>query len=156
MPIQVIEAAGTNIAQGRNIAIDAVETELIAGTDAGTWLAPDWLENLLSPFQQEPPPDVVAGFFVTDPQTVFETALGATTIPSVDDIDPNRYLPSSRSIAFRKSVWQELDGYPEWLDFCEDLLFDLWLRQDDYRVAFAPDAIAYFRPRRSLRQFLWQ
>ncbi len=156
LPLQVIEAAGANISQGRNIAIGAAETEVIAGTDAGTWLAPDWLQNLTAPFEQDPPADVVAGFFVADPQTSFETALGATTLPIVDDVNPDRFLPSSRSIAFRRSVWQELDGYPEWLDFCEDLLFDLWLRQEDYRVVFAPDAVAYFRPRRSLRRFFWQ
>lgn len=157
LPLQVIEASGTNISQGRNIAIDAADTEIIAGTDAGTWLARDWLASLVAPFeQQEPSPDAVAGFFVADPQTTFETALGATTLPVVEDVNPDRFLPSSRSIAFRKSVWQELGGYPEWLDYCEDLLFDLWLRQEGHRVVFAPDAVAYFRPRRTLRQFFWQ
>lgn len=156
LPLRVIEAPGANIAQGRNIAISAAETELIAGTDAGTWLMSDWLQKLVAPFEQDPAPDVVAGFFVADPQTVFETALGATTLPVVDDVNPDRFLPSSRSIAFRKSVWQAMGGYPEWLDFCEDLLFDLWLREDGYHIAFAPDAIAYFRPRSSLRHFFWQ
>jgi glycosyltransferase involved in cell wall biosynthesis len=156
LPLRVIEAPGANISRGRNIAISAAETEIIAGTDAGTQLSPDWLENLMAPFEQDPPPDVVAGFFVADSQTVFETALGATTLPVIDDVNPNRFLPSSRSIAFRRSVWQDLGGYPEWLDFCEDLLFDLWLREDGYRIAFAPDAIAHFRPRRSLREFFWQ
>ncbi|MFQ5854216.1 MAG: glycosyltransferase [Anaerolineae bacterium] len=164
LPLRVMEAPGANIARGRNIAIGAAETEIIVGTDAGTRLAPDWLQNLVAPFEEDtftsfsagPPPDVVAGFFLTDPQTIFETALGATTIPAVDDVKPDRFLPSSRSIAFRKSVWQELGGYPEWLDVCEDLLFDLWLREDGYWIAFAPDAIAHFRPRRSLRQFFWQ
>jgi len=156
LPLRVIEAPGANISRGRNIAISAAETEIIAGTDAGTRLEPDWLQNLMAPFEQDPPPDVVAGFFVADPQTIFETALGATTLPLADDVNPDRFLPSSRSIAFRKSVWQNLGGYPEWLDFCEDLLFDLWLREDGYRIRFAPNATAHFRPRQSLRQFFWQ
>jgi len=156
LPLRVIEAPGANISRGRNIAISAAETEIIAGTDAGTRLEPDWLQNLIAPFEQDPPPDVVAGFFVADPQTVFETALGATTLPAIDDINPDRFLPSSRSIAFRKSVWEDLGGYPEWLDFCEDLLFDLWLREDGYRIAFVPHATAHFRPRQSLHQFFWQ
>ncbi|MFQ5343580.1 MAG: glycosyltransferase, partial [Anaerolineae bacterium] len=156
LPLRVIEAPGANISRGRNIAIHAAETELIAGADAGTRLELDWLQNLMAPFEQDPPPDVVAGFFVADPQTIFETALGATTLPVIDDVNPDRFLPSSRSIAFRKSVWQNLGGYPEWLDFCEDLLFDLWLREDGYRITFAPNATAHFRPRRSLRQFFWQ
>jgi cellulose synthase/poly-beta-1,6-N-acetylglucosamine synthase-like glycosyltransferase len=156
LPLRVIEAPGTNIAQGRNIAISAAETGLIAGTDAGTHLAPDWLHNLMVPFEQGPSPDVVAGFFIADPHTIFETALGATTLPVIDDVQPDHFLPSSRSIAFRKSVWENLGGYPEWIDSSEDLLFDLWLRQDGYRIAFAPNAMAYFRPRQSLRQFFQQ
>lgn len=156
LPLRVIEAPGANISRGRNIAVGAAETEIIAGTDAGTRLEHGWLQNLMAPFEQEMPPDVVAGFFATAPQTIFETALGATTLPAIEDVNPDRFLPSSRSIAFRKSVWQNLGGYPEWLDFCEDLLFDLWLREDGYRIAFAPDATAHFRPRRSLRQFFWQ
>lgn len=156
LPLRVVTAPGANIAQGRNIAISAVETEIVAATDAGTRLAPDWLCRLIAPFEAGPPADVVAGFFVTDPQTTFETALGATTIPAVDDVNPDRFLPSSRSVAFRRSAWEAVGGYPEWLDYSEDVLFDLWLRQDGYRVAFAPDAIARFRPRRTLTQFVRQ
>jgi glycosyltransferase involved in cell wall biosynthesis len=156
LPLRVLAAPGANIAQGRNVAIDAAATEIVAATDAGTRLVPGWLCRLMAPFEEDPPPDVVAGFFVTDPQTTFEMALGATTIPVVDDVNADRFLPSSRSIAFRKTAWEALGGYPEWLDYSEDVLFDLWLRHDGYRVAFAPEAIAYFRPRRTLLQFARQ
>ncbi len=156
LPLQVLEAPGANIAQGRNRAIAAAETEIIAVTDAGTVLAPDWLKHLIAPFEGDDPPDVVAGFFVADPQSLFETALGATALPALQDVNPAHFLPSSRSIAFRKAVWEALGGYPEWLDYCEDLLFDLWLRADGYRIVFAPQAIARFRPRPSLRAFFWQ
>jgi cellulose synthase/poly-beta-1,6-N-acetylglucosamine synthase-like glycosyltransferase len=156
LPLQVIEAPGANIAQGRNRAIAAADTELIAVTDAGTVLVPQWLEHLVASFEADDPPDVVAGFFVAAPQSLFETALGATVLPAVEDVNPARFLPSSRSIAFRKAVWEALGGYPEWLDYCEDLLFDLWLRADGYRIVFAPQAVAHFRPRSSLRAFFRQ
>ena len=69
---------------------------------------------------------------------------------------PHLKLRSSRSIAFRKSAARGIGGYPEWLDFCEDLVFDLRLREQGGPFAFAPDALVYFRPRRSLRQFFRQ
>ena len=48
-----------------------------------------------------------------------------TTLPDQTDIDPARFLPSSRSVAFRREVFDRTGGYPEWLDYCEDLLFDM-------------------------------
>ena len=40
--------AGAGIAHGRNLAIEATTCELIAVTDAGVRLEPDWLETLVS------------------------------------------------------------------------------------------------------------
>jgi hypothetical protein len=92
----------------------------------------------------------VAGFFVSDPQTVLETAMGATVLPDVRDIDSQTYLPSSRSAAFRKEAWAAVGGYPEWLDFCEDVIFDLRLRERFGPFVFVPEARVHFRPRGSL------
>ena len=86
---------------------------------------------------------VVSGFFVPDPQNAFEIAMSATVLLMLQDIDPQTFLPSSRSVAFTKEAWQSVGGYPEWLDYCEDLLFDFALR-GHYTFAFAPGAVAYF------------
>src|SRR5262249_42544288 len=78
-------------------------------------------------------------------------------------IKPETFLPSSRSVAFRKSAWEGVGGYPEWLDYCEDLIFDLRLKvycarqpQPHSNFVFVPDAIANFRPRGSLGAFFRQ
>ncbi len=156
LPLRVIVSDRVNISRGRNIAIEAAQGPVIAGTDAGVRLAPCWLEELLKPFDTDSPPSVVSGFFVPDPQSTFEVAMGATALPLVSDINPVTFLPSSRSIAFLKSGWQAAGKYPEWLDFCEDLIFDFRLRDEVGPFAFAPQAIAYFRPRGSLRAFFKQ
>ena len=83
-------------------------------------------------------PDVVSGFFLADAATLFETAMGATVLPDLADVDPATFLPSSRSVAFTRQAWQRVGGYPEWLDYCEDLVFDLRLRAAGCRFAFAP------------------
>ncbi len=155
--VRTLVKEGANISQGRNAAIAAARGEIIASTDAGVRLSPVWLAELAKPFrEQNPPPDVVSGFFFLDPHTVFETAMGATVLPAVTEIVPEHFNPSSRSVAFRKSAWERVGGYPEWLDYCEDLIFDFKLRKEGFRFAFAPQAIAYFRPRPNLAAFFRQ
>ena len=82
--------------------------------------------------------------------------MGATVLPQLDEIDPAKFLPSSRSVAFTKAAWQAVGGYPEWLDYCEDLIFDFALRDTFGAFAFAPEAIVYFKPRSSLKSFFKQ
>ncbi len=165
MPLKIITQPGANISQGRNRAIREASGDVICSTDAGVWLEPGWVAELVKPLDDHRPPtddrpvssvDVVSGFFVPDPQSVFEIALAATTLPALAEIRPAHFMPSSRSIAFRKSAWDKVGGYPEWLDFCEDLIFDFALRDAGYRFAFAPRAVAHFRPRTSLRAFFRQ
>ncbi len=99
---------------------------------------------------------VVAGWFEADPYTDFEVIMGATVLPSREDINPNTFLPSSRSVAFLKSAWDAVDGYPEWLDYGEDIVFDKALRQRYGPFVFSDRSIAYFRPRGNLRSFFRQ
>jgi cellulose synthase/poly-beta-1,6-N-acetylglucosamine synthase-like glycosyltransferase len=154
LPMSVLLQPG-NISQGRNVAIAKATGEIIAVTDAGVRLSPQWLEKLTAPFADERV-YAVAGFFVPDPQSVFETAMGATVLPELREIKAARFLPSSRSVAFRKKVWAAVGGYPEWLDYCEDLIFDLRIYKKYGPFIFAPDALVYFRPRSSLRDFFIQ
>jgi glycosyltransferase involved in cell wall biosynthesis len=159
--LRVIVAPGANISRGRNVAIEAAAGPLIAVTDAGVRLAPQWLEKLTAPWQPPgPAPLAAAGFFLPDAEGVFQTAMAATVLPLPEDVDPNRFLPSSRSVAFTKEAWERAGGYPEWLDYCEDLLFDFAVnaQRPDEPTAFAwaPEAVVHFRPRENLRQFWTQ
>ena len=164
LPIRVLVEPGCNISAGRNRAIAAARGDIIAVTDAGVQLAPDWLAHLVQPLLDEPAVQVVGGFFDAEATTVFERAMGATVLPLVDEINPATFLPSSRSIAFRKTAWEAVGGYPEWLDYCEDLIFDLRLKAHPpstnlprpQSFIFAPDARVAFRPRGSLRSFFQQ
>lgn len=162
--VKVIVAQGANISRGRNLAIEAAAGPVIAVTDAGVRLEAGWLETLVRPFEQaagvETRPDAVAGFFVPDAAGVFQTAMAATVLPLVDEIDPARFLPSSRSVAFTKDIWRAVGGYPEWLDYCEDLIFDLRVNArhaaQPSGFVWAPDARVHFRPRETLRAFWTQ
>lgn len=159
--LKILSAPGANISQGRNLAIAQSTGRIVATTDAGVRLHPNWLERLVAPFENYSGPEdsmaqAVAGFFVPDVSGPFQVALGATVLPHVSEISPGSFLPSSRSLAFTRELWQRVGGYPEWLDYCEDLVFDLRIKEEE-RVAFtwAPQALVFFRPRSSLGSF-WQ
>lgn len=155
LPLKIIVMPGANISQGRNQAIAAAQGPIIATTDAGVMLSPYWLEDITQPIA-EGKTAVVSGWFEPDPYTDFEVIMGSTVLPTRRDIDPDTFLPSSRSVAFLKTAWETVGGYPEWLDYSEDLVFDLALRQKYGEFPLAETAVAYFRPRGSLRSFFWQ
>lgn len=156
LPLRIFVEPDSNISQGRNRALKEAQGDIIAVTDAGVRLTHTWLETITQPMLDNPDLEVVAGFFQADPTTLFEVALGATTLPLQDEIDPETFLPSSRSVAFRKAKSDFVGGYPEWLDYCEDLIFDIRLQQTSQPFAFVPDALVYFRPRSSLGKFYKQ
>ena len=155
LPLKIIEAPGANISQGRNRAVAEAAGPIIAGTDAGVVLSPYWLEDLTQPIINDGA-SVASGWFEPDPYTDFEVVMGATVLPTLKDIDPESFLPSSRSIAYLKSAWEAVGGYPEWLDYCEDLIYDLELREKFGPFPFVETAIAYFRPRGNMRTFYRQ
>jgi glycosyltransferase involved in cell wall biosynthesis len=150
--LRVVVEPGANISRGRNVAIAAARGDIIASCDAGVRLEPQWLAELVAPIEAGRA-EVSAGFFVSDPRSTFEIALGATTLPDAEDIDAQTFLPSSRSVAFTRSAWERAGKYPEWLDYCEDLIFDLRLRDEVGMFAWAPAAVAHFRPRGTARAF---
>jgi glycosyltransferase involved in cell wall biosynthesis len=146
-------AGGTNIPEGRNTAIRAARGPLIACTDAGLWLDPHWLERIVAPLE-EGEIELAAGFFQVDPRSPFEWVLGATTYYyGVEEVDPVKFLPSGRSIAFTQAAWEAVGGFPEDLPYCEDLIFSQRLLQAGYRKRFIPDAVVHFRPRSSMGAF---
>jgi glycosyltransferase involved in cell wall biosynthesis len=159
VPLRILVESGANISRGRNVAIAAARGPIIASTDAGVRLASDWLEELLRPFaggRGTPDSIVACGFYQPDTSSVFEIAMGATVLPVLADVRPEKFLPSSRSIAFPKSAWSATGGYPEWLDYCEDLVFDFRLRARGYHFVFVPKAVVHFKPRSDLQSFFQQ
>ena len=156
VPIRLIEAPGTNISEGRNVAIAAATHGTIAVTDAGTRPRRNWLAKLAEPLERDPELGVSAGFFLPGGHGWRLRALAIAITPHRREIDPEEFLPSSRSVAFRKEWWRRVGGYPEWLRHCEDLVFDLALRDAGARFEFAPEAIVEWDARPGLRSFARQ
>ena len=154
--LRVHREPGTTISQGRNIAIARAQGPVIAVADGGTTPARDWLERLVGPLELDPSIAVAGGFYVAGGRTFIERCISTIITPQLCEIDPGTFLPSSRSVAFRKDWWQRVGGYPEWLTHCEDLVFDLALKREGAVMKFVPSALVTWRARPSLWAFARQ
>lgn len=146
---------GANIAAGRNAAIEQAHGPIIAVTDAGCTPDSHWLEELTRPFARLDI-DVSMGFYRPDPRSRFERVFSCLNLPDAEEIDPSRFMPSSRSVAFKKYVWERTEGYPEWLAVGEDMYFNLLVVKKGFGRSFAPAAVVRWRLRPDLRSTLSQ
>lgn len=146
--VRVIEAPGMNIPRGRAIAIEAAAGDVIAVSDADCVLTDGWLQGLMD--QIEDGADVAMGTYRPIARNVFEICSAATHVPDIDELDPSTFMPSSRSVAFRRESYDAAGGYPEWLDVGEDMLLDLAWRRNGADMRLAPDAVTLWRVRPTL------
>ncbi|MBU0718412.1 MAG: glycosyltransferase [Planctomycetes bacterium] len=146
--LRLIEAPGSNIAAGRNLGVRVAKSEIIATTDSGCRAEPRWLEHLLEPFLNDRRVEFVAGFYRTEPRSLFEEVVGLATMRGqLDPVCPDTFNPSARSLALTKALWQRAGGWPEWLNYSEDTLFDHKVRRMNVGWEFAGDAIVHWQPR---------
>ncbi len=145
--VRVISEPGANIARGRNLAIASAAGDIIAVTDADCWVAPDWLEHLLA--KLDAGADVAAGFYRAVSSSFLQTCAAAVSVPELDEIGPG-WMPSARSMAFRRSSYEAAGGYPEWLDIGEDMYLNHRLVEVGARFELAPAAIVYWPVRPTL------
>ncbi|HXY72984.1 MAG TPA: glycosyltransferase [Actinomycetota bacterium] len=142
--ITVISEPGAGISRGRNVAIAAAAHGVIAVTDADCVLAADWLERLLAPIENGA--DVSAGFYRALGDSLFQISTAAVSIREPEEVGPG-WLPSSRSIAFRRGAYDAAGGYPEWLGVGEDMYFDHQLVAAGTTIEPAVDAVVRWRVR---------
>lgn len=156
--LRVLDAPGANIARGRNLGVAAAQSEIIATTDAGCRAHPAWLERLVRPFREDSEVEFVAGFYRVRGETLLEEVIGLTTMRGqLTPVNPATFNPSARSLAMTKDLWRRAGGWPEWIDYSEDTLFDHKVRRMGACWRFVEDALVHWRPRTSLccvaRQF---
>jgi glycosyltransferase involved in cell wall biosynthesis len=137
------------VSKGRNVAIAAATTEIIACVDAGCTYAPGWLAALTGPIARSETEYTLGGSCLAlEDATVWDLAsapfLGVRTDPDA----PNKSC-TARSMAFTRDLWRRIGGFPETVLLSEDTLFDLEARKVT-AVAF-PKARAMYHPRNNFR-----
>lgn len=137
-PLQVrLETLAGNASACRNRAVELAQGELIAVTEPGCTLDPAWLEAITALNGA----DVVAGVSTPVVASLFDACQACVTGASQSgDLEF-----SSRSLAFLKVVWQELGGYPEWLEHCGDAWFKDMILQSRFSMRQEPGAVARHR-----------
>lgn len=144
--VTLIREPGANISRGRNIALGAASHDLIALTDADCVLEPDWLEAIVAPL--EAGADVSMGFYAPIIDGFFQDCMAAVNLPvDAAEVDPSTFMPSGRSVAYRRDAIDMAGGYPEWLAIGEDMWVDHRWRELGLDLRFAPEAVVRWRLR---------
>jgi glycosyltransferase involved in cell wall biosynthesis len=148
--VTLIEEPGANISRGRNVAIANATHDVIAVTDADCVLERDWLERLLRPIEDGA--DVAMGFYLPIAEGFLQSCMAAVNMPmDATEIDGSTFMPSARSIAYRRGAIEAAGGYPEWLAVGEDMWVNHRWRERGLDMRLAPDAIVMWRLRPGLR-----
>ncbi len=143
-----------NRSVGRNFAIDHASTELVAITDAGCVPHTNWLEKLIDCYQQTQAP-VIAGYYEAQPQTPFQQAVVPYVLVMPDKVNPNNFLPATRSMLIEKKIWKKLGKFDEQLSDNEDYAFARKIRNAKIKIAFTDQAQVTWIPRSDLKSFAW-
>lgn len=150
--LQVKQLDQANRSQARNWGITQAKHNLIAITDAGCIPQPSWLENLLKTYQKTQA-DIVAGYFYGLPKTAFEQAVVSYTLEMPGRVNPDKFMPTTRSVLLQKSAWEKLGGFDENLSLNEDFVFFHQAQQQNFKIAFARNALVGWLPRQTLSEF---
>lgn len=139
------------ISRGRNVAIAAAQSEIIACADAGCTYAPDWLANLTAPIAAGRAEYALGGSCV-DPRQATLWDIAAAPFFSIT-LAPQAPTKSctARSMAFTRALWQRIGKFPESVFYIgEDTLFDAQARRQT-QPAFVRNAKALYHPQNSFR-----
>lgn len=142
------------VSKGRNVAIAAAQTELVACADCGCRYRPDWAANLTAPLKSGEARYALGGscLDMTNP-TVWDLASAPFFGVKLAEEKTNKSC-TARSMAFTRELWREIGGFPEHVLLGDDTLFDLKARALT-KPAFVR-ARAFYRPHLNLAQALHQ
>jgi hypothetical protein len=138
------------VSRGRNVAIRAAKTGIIACADAGCTYGPEWLANLTAPIAEGKAEYALGGSYLdpADP-TVWDVASARYFSVKLDPLEPTKSC-TARSMAFTRALWERVGGFPESVLVGEDTLFDFAARRQS-QTAFVANAKALYRPQNTYR-----
>jgi glycosyltransferase involved in cell wall biosynthesis len=139
------------ISRGRNVAIAAATSEVIACADCGCTYAPDWLANLTGKIVTGEAEYALGGSCL-DPadHTVWDVASAPFFGVKLDPNEPQKSC-TARSMAFTRALWKRSGRFPEDVFLGEDTLFDFVARRQT-RPVFVNNAKALYRPGNTFTQ----
>ncbi len=143
------------ISRGRNIAIEAASSEVIACADVGCTYDTDWLARLTAPIFEGKRDYALGGSCLHPTDRTLWDIAAAPFLGIKLTADSKTKSNTARSMAFRKLVWQRAGGFPETAFLGEDTLFDFSARKVA-AAAFPNLAKAYYRSNHTFRSAIEQ
>ena len=143
-----------NRSVGRNFAVKKSRGDCLAITDAGCILDKNWLKELWKK-QEETYARVIAGYYRGLADSAFQEAVIPYFLVMPERLQESSFLPATRSMLIEKSLWQEIGGLEERLEYSEDYHLANKLKKKKVKIAFAREAIVYWLPAKNIFQF-WQ
>ncbi len=134
-----------NRSVGRNEAVSRAKGDIIVCSDAGCILDREWVEQIVLPFTNSTV-DVVGGYYKGMANSIFQQCLIPYALVMEDKVRADFFLPASRSLAFRKSIWKKAKGFPEAFSHNEDFVFAHSLKRIGAKIVFAKKAIVHWQP----------
>ncbi len=154
--VRLIRKAGANIAQGRNEAIKKASGSIICVSDAGCILDRNWLKEITD-FYGGGKYGVIGGLNMPLCRSFMQKCLALCIMPAEKEVKAENYMPSSRNISFKREVWEKTGGYPENMEYGEDMRFNFNIKAAGYEIKFNPRAVVYWKmrenPVRIFKQF---
>ncbi|MDO8660122.1 MAG: glycosyltransferase [Candidatus Parcubacteria bacterium] len=138
---------------GRNEAVRQATGDIIVCSDAGCVLDKNWIKNIVEQFN-DPKTDVVSGYYKAKTENFFEKCIVPYFLVMEDKINANDFLPATRSMAFRKSIWKKVGGFDEKLSNNEDYVFARNLKKIKAKIVFQRDAIVHWLPKKNIKEAL--
>lgn len=155
--IKITQKPGCNVAEGRNLAIENASFDLIASTDFGCTHYPEWLASIITPFFNDDTLEVVGGNYSVNGAEIKTLPAKAEFILQKGYQIPvdQHFTVTSRSIAYKKRVWEEIGGYPEWLTLAaDDSTFWKLIKIKGYRYKLIPDQNVLWTRHSTLKGFI--
>lgn len=147
IPIKILQKERCNVAEGRNMAIREASFDLIASTDFGCRFHPEWLESIITPFNDPFIKAVGGAFDVKDEDLKTLPAKAAFLLFNgyKDDIYEEWFTPTSRSVAYYKEVFNKVGGYCEWLTLAaDDTIFGRLVKKNGYQFHMVDKRYVYW------------
>lgn len=149
--VKVLSRPGFNIAKGRNEAFSEVRNDIVLITDFGVELDKNWGLYLYSSFFSGEDLEFAMGYYRPVFTSAWHSALSYFLLPRWDFLDPNKFYASARSMGIKKTLFDRVGGFPEYLRFAgEDSLFNFNIRKLSPGVGFVPEAFCEWRMEESL------
>lgn len=144
-PVRVIDNPNRFSGSGRNLGAAASTGDVLVFADCGNPISREWIYEMVRPFAEHEATDIVCGVFEPMVTNAFEHCVACIHYPTnyrMHDLDsdqkqalkPAVVLPGGGAIAMRRTTFDTVGGYPDWLHRAQDKLFSRKAYALDKRV----------------------